>query len=198
VANDEGKTPNFDNLRMPGEEPAPAEHVAEPEVVAVAEAEPAAVAVPAEEIATPEKFADGEPPRLRDEEQGPSKLPIYLPVACAIGLPVAAFALAVLEMVFYSTAVYLIAVGYIPLALWAGRRSNTVYVVFVGCALAAVLTGVYCLWMEIGSYNYDIKAQEAKQRKVSMAWPSDGSREKGNSPHWREAPALACRSRTNG
>jgi hypothetical protein len=162
VANVEGETPNSDNLKTPGEEPAAAEHVAEPEAVSAA---------PVEKDDQPEKFPDGEPPRLHDEEKGPSKLPLYLPVAAAIALPVIALAIAVLGFVFYSTAIYIIAVGYIPLALWAGRKTNTVEVVLLGCVLAAVLTAVYCLWMEIGEYNYDIKAQEAKQKKVVMMWP---------------------------
>ena len=45
-----------------------------------------------------------------------------------------------------------------------GRKTNTVFVVFLGCVLAAVLTAVYCLWMELARYKFDIKAQDAKQR----------------------------------
>ena len=57
-----------------------------------------------------------------------------------------------------------------------GRKTNTVFVVILGCVLAAVLTSVYCLWMELVRYKFDIKAQDAKQR-VSMvsrplAWRS--------------------------
>jgi hypothetical protein len=167
VANLEGETPNSDDLKTPGEEP----QAMHPEIVEAAEAEPVAVAAPVEEVEEPAKLPDGRSPRLRDEEKGPSKLPVYLPIACAICLPIIALAFAFLGNLYYSTAIYIIALGYIPLALWASRRTNTVFVVFLGCVLAAVLTAVYCLWMEIGQYNYDIKAQEAKQKTVSLVWP---------------------------
>ncbi len=56
--------------------------------------------------------------------------------------------------------------------LWLGHKTNTVYVVILGCVLAAVLTAVYCLWTEMERYNFDIKAQEAKQR-VTMTAPCE-------------------------
>ena len=180
MAKSEDDIPNFDNLDTPDDELAPAEPVAEaaePEVVEIVEAEPAAVTPPAEEVAelvpsaeTKEEAQEEEEP----EEKGPSKLPLYLPVAAAVGLPVIALVGAFLfaggTIGAVSTAVYIIALGYIPLALWMGRTTNTVFVVILGCVLAAVLTSVYCLWMELGRYKFDIKAQDAKQR-VGVVWP---------------------------
>ena len=49
------------------------------------------------------------------------------------------------------------------------------YVVFLACVLAAVLTAVYCLWSELVRYKLDVKAQEAKQQGA-MAQPIDKSR----------------------
>jgi hypothetical protein len=169
VAKIDGDTPNFDHLNIPKGEPAPAEHAAEPEVVEVAEAQPAASEAPAEEIKEFEPLADKEEIEEEEEKQ-PSKLPVVLPALAAIGLPVIALALAVLGMVYFSTAIYIILLGYVPLALWLGRKTNTVFVVILGCVVAAVLTACYCLWMELGRYKYDVKAQEAKQR-VTMTEP---------------------------
>jgi hypothetical protein len=163
VAKVEDQTPGSDELTPLGEEPIAAEQAAE--------AEPVALAAPAEEVEAAAKVPDGEPPRLRGEKQGPSKLPVYLPAACALALPLIALGIAASGAIFYSTAVCIIVVGYIPLALWAARRTNSVFVVLLGCALAALLVGVYCLWMELASCKFDIKAQEAKQKKVSMTWP---------------------------
>ena len=90
-------------------------------------------------------------------------------MAVAVGLPVILLGLAVVNFVFFSTAIYLVAMGYTFLGLWIYRRTNTLYTVLLGCALAAVLTAVYCLWIEMGNYEFDLKAKDAKQR-ISAAW----------------------------
>jgi hypothetical protein len=198
VANTEGDIPNFDNLDLLGDEHAAAEPTAEPaepEIVEINEGEPAAAVLPAEEEAEPVRLADEkeeerkehEPDERLFEEKEPSKLPLYLPVAVAIGLPVIALALALVNVWTYSTAVYVIALGFIPLGLWLGRKTNTVYVVIMGCVLAALLTAVYCLWMYLARYNFDVKAQDAKQR-VSMVLP--GRPESEWATICRAAPAV--------
>ena len=164
MANVEGDIPNVDDLIKPGEDPSPTETAAEPHVGPVAtEAKPAKPAEPPE------------PPAEKESKPGLGKLLLLLPIAVAIGLPVIVLGLALFGFVYFSTAIYIIAMGFIPLALWMGRKTNTVYVVFLACVLAAVLTAVYCLWIEIGRYKFDVKAQEAKQRGV-MAQPIDKSR----------------------
>ena len=159
-----------------------------------ADSEPIAV-VPAEESQKAEPISD-DVHRLDDKQKGieegiekekeekarrnekesaektPSKLPVYLPAAASVILPVVVVALAVVHILSLSTAVYFIALGYVFLAVWLGRKTNTVYVVILGCVLAAVLTAVYCFWTELERYNFDIKAQEAKQR-VTMTAPRD-------------------------
>jgi uncharacterized protein (DUF58 family) len=80
--------------------------------------------------------------------------------------------LAWFEVMDFSTAVYIIGLGFLPLILWMGRMTNTVYVVFLGCILAALLTCLYCLWVMLAQYRFDVKASEAKQR-VAMAQPVD-------------------------
>lgn len=184
MAKPDDDIPDFEHLKALDDESAPVEPVAEetaaepaaePEVVEIVEAQPA-FAAPAEELKEIEPLAA--PPAGKEEEEEepeekePSKLPTLLPAAAAIGLPVIAIVLAVLAISLYSvdtvaaisTAVYVIVLGYIPLALWLGRKTNTVFVVMLGCILAAVFTGCYCLWMYMGRYKFDVKAQAAKQR----------------------------------
>ena len=201
MAKSEDHIPNFDNLDISDDKAAPSEPAsaepaepevveiaAEPEVVETVEAEvvepPAAAAPPAEEeagLAPPADKKEEEQEEKEPEEKEPSKLPLYLPVAAAIGLPVivllGAFLFAGGTIGAISTAVYIIILGYIPLGLWIERKTNTVFVVILGCVLAALLTAVYCLWMELGRYKFDIKAQDAKQR-VSVVWPGRSPGEK--------------------
>lgn len=179
MANAEGDIPNVDDLTKPGEEPAPAETAAEPEVGPLpTEVEPVEATTPTEpvEAAKPAEVTEpAEPPAEKESKLGLGTLLLYLPIVVAIGLPVIALAPALFGIVYFSTAIYIIALGFIPLALWMGRRTNTVEVVFLACILAAVLTAVYCLWIEAGRYKFDVKAQEAKQR-VGMVQPIDESR----------------------
>jgi len=62
------------------------------------------------------------------------------------------------------TALYLIGLCAIPFVIWKARRTSTIFTVFLGCILTALLTANYCLWMELRRYHFDLKAQEAKQR----------------------------------
>jgi hypothetical protein len=180
VAKSDGDIPNFEHLNIPDGELAPAEPVAEervaaPEVVEIVEAQPA-LAAPAEEIKEIGPPGDNDAHKEENEEEEeaeekkPSKLPVILPAVAAIGLPVIAVGLAAVDILYFSTAIYIVLLGYIPLALWLSRKTNTVFVVILGCVVAAVLTACYCLWMELGRYKYDVKAQEAKQR-VTMVEP---------------------------
>jgi len=149
VAKAEDDFPSFDSLNL-GDEPAEIEPAGEPEVVEVSEAEPIASVTPVEEVPQAEQPAE-EPEEPETEFEKPSQLPVVLPVAAAVGVPVIALVLAFTGLLFISTAVYLIALGYIGLALWVGRRTNTVYVVILACVVAAILTGVFCLWRGLGN-----------------------------------------------
>jgi hypothetical protein len=170
---------NLDALSLPGDEPAKLEPTADPEVVAVGEVEPIALATPSEVEAAkltepptkepePEKEI-GEPER-KFEKKGQS--PALLPLAAGVGVIVVLLGLALLKFVLFSTAVYLIALGCIPLGLWASRKTNTVFIVILGCILAAILTACFCLWREMGSYKFDVKAQDAKRITMMYDLPS--------------------------
>lgn len=184
MANVEGDSPNFDELKTPGEEAAAEEPVLEDatasaegtdeqpqpveatdtEAVEVEEAE-----VKAEEgKAAEEEKADESEKEEAEKEAG--KLPLVLELVGVIGVPLILLALFWFQIIFISTALFLIGVGFIPYGLWKGRKSNTVFAVFLGCTLVALLTASYCLWSVLRKYEFDLKAQEAKQR-VSMLPP---------------------------
>ena len=149
--------PNFDEMISPVEVAEPAEEPAGDEVKpADPHADPHPN--PHEDLFADEKKA-GDPSR-------------YLVIAGVIGIPVVFLLLAWFGLLNFPTAVYIICLAFIPLVLWMGRKTNTVYTVFLGCIIAALLTCVYCLWVALASYNFDVKAQEAKQR-VGMVEPVD-------------------------
>ena len=70
----------------------------------------------------------------------------FLVIAGVLGLAVVILLAAWTCYWNYSTAVYFIGLTFIPLMLWLGRKTNTVYVVFLGCIIAVLMTCVYCLW----------------------------------------------------
>ncbi len=117
------------------------------------------------EVAATEKEAEV-PGEEVPAEKPPSKWPRYLEIAILILVLLAISISAWQQWIFISTAIYILAVAAIPYALWKTRKTATIYTVFLGCVLAAILTAVYCLWVELGRYDFDIKAQEAKQRTV--------------------------------
>ncbi len=190
MANVDGDSPNFDELRALGEEPAAEgeaaptdETAAEPLAEEAAAAPPAAETTPPEgepaEAAEAEKPAEGIEKEEEEEEEEPSKLPLYLEIAALIFVPLILLAMASKDLGLANwdvlsiwTALYLIGLGLISYALWKSRATSTLFTVFLGCVLAAMLTGVYCLWIELGRYQYDINAQEAK-RKVGMVLPAE-------------------------
>jgi hypothetical protein len=190
VADVEGESPKFEELNLPGEESAASEPSAEPPADAAPssgaaseasfsrepQASETATEVEIAEAATEQSEADqrddeeGEEGEQPEEERPPNKLPLYLEYAGLACIPLILLVLGYFGVVFFSTALYLIALGLIPYGIWKGRETNTVFTVILGCALAAVFTAIFCLWMEFGRYQFDVKAQEVKQR-VSMVQP---------------------------
>lgn len=150
MANVNGESPNFnfDELEMLGEETAPVEPIAEPaaEQPIGTEREQADTEKP-EEGEVPEELAAGE------GEKKLGELPVYLEWGGATAISVILLALALLHILYFATAFYVISVGFVGYAIWKGRATNTVYTVILGCALVAVLTAIYCLWLEVGRYQ---------------------------------------------
>jgi hypothetical protein len=198
VANVEGDKPDFDKVKLPGEEEEslPAEPLADdlfqdfqdldtsefPEPLATDEAgfEPTAEPVaPEGEPAATEEAVEGVEPEGEAAEKpakAPGKLaalaqmPQYVEWGVAAGVSVLLLAIAVFGLIYFATAVYVISIGLVGYGIWKGGATNTVYTVILGCTLLAVLTAIYCLWLELGRYHFDIKAREAKQR-VSVSVP---------------------------
>ena len=188
MANVEGESPNFDEFKLPDEEVTPAEPdvegVASDEEIAASD-EPATTPIGDEGEQAIAETPEGEstPDEEPQEEVGkePSPMPVYLEWAGAIGIPLVLLILGWFGALLFSTAFYLIAVGFVPYGLWKGRKTSTVFTVILGCALVAILTALYCLWLELGTYQFDLKAQDAKQR-ISMVWPTEAGSLAKNDP----------------
>ena len=105
------------------------------------------------------------------DEKKADMTPLFL-TAGVLGLAVVLLLIAWAGLWNYSTAVYVTGLTFIPLLLWMGRKTNTVYTVFLGCVIAVLMTCIYCLWAVLAQYHFDVKASEAKQR-VGMAQPVD-------------------------
>lgn len=122
-------------------------------------AEPAAEA-PLEEAQAETKEEEVQPAK----EKKPFKLPRYFEPAAIVVIAAILLGIAALHVFGISTAVYLIAIGLIPYAIWKGGNTNNVYTVLLGFTLAAVVTAAFLLWLELERYHLDIKAREARQR----------------------------------
>ncbi len=163
MANVEGENPDFDALQVPGEGEAAVEPAAETEIASPSD----------ETLAEPIESLDESAAESEEEiEEAPAKdrgkMPVYIEWGCAIGLPVIILILAVSGILSYATAIYIIAVGFVPYGIWKGRETNTVYTVILGCALIAVLTAIYCLWMEVGRYEFQVNAKAASQQRIGQ------------------------------
>jgi hypothetical protein len=106
-----------------------------------------------------------------EEEKEPSKLPVLLEVLAVVGVPVVLVGLYFYGKMEYWTAGYAMAMTFIPYVLWKGRLTSTVFTVFLGCVLAAELTAIYVLFVELSRYNFDMKGRAGKQQRVAVVQP---------------------------
>ena len=95
-------------------------------------------------------------------ENSSRRLPAHFELGLAIAAGVLLLALGLIHVLYLSTAVYLISVALLIYLMWRGRETNTVYTVILGCASIAILTALYCLWLELGRYHLDVKARQSK------------------------------------
>lgn len=162
MADFEGDKPNFDELNALGDELAAGD-----EAVEQLETAEGLEAVD-EEKAADDQAAETEESKEEAKEK-PRKKSFLVEAAAAIGIPIAFAGLFLANVLFLSTAVFLALMCFIPLGLWMGRRSNTVFTIFLSITLAALFTACFCLWVELrDGYDFDIKAKEAR---VSMVQP---------------------------
>jgi hypothetical protein len=125
----------------------------------------AAATETAAEEPTEEAKEEGEEEGVKPPaEKKPFKLPWYLELAAVAVIALILLGIAAMHFLYFSTALYVIALGLIPYGIWKTGETSNVYTVILGCALAAVLTAAYCLWIELERYDLDIKARTAKQR----------------------------------
>jgi hypothetical protein len=135
----------------------------------VKEVVPAAVL---DEAEAPEEVKEAKRPvDLFADEKKTDRTP-FLIVGGAFGLAVVLLILARAKFWDYSTAVYFAGLTFVPVLLWLGRKTNTVYVVLLACAIAVLMTSIVFLWWSWAKYERDIRAADIKQR-VSMVRPAD-------------------------
>lgn len=171
MSNFDEDNPNFedlDDLMTPGDDLAPLEPDMElpDELATVEPVEMEDVPVEDEQaLQEQEEASESEP----DEQplEKPTGLPPYLGLAGVVAGAVIVLALVFLHFIYLGTAIYAICVGLVLYGIWKDREMNTVYTALLGCALIAVLTAVYCLWIELGRYQFDISAK--RQANVSSS-----------------------------
>ena len=204
MAKAEGEGPDFDEMKMPGEEDAsagmeplsddlfedfqPLDAAEFGELPPLDEAAPApAIEAPVTEAAAPTEApaeeAKVEPGPAEKSSKAPAKgsgraslltqSPTYVTWAAAAGVSVLLVILAFIGLLYLATAIFLAALVLVGVGIWVGRETNSVYTVILACALVAVLTAVYCLLLELGRYNMDVKARSAKQH-ASISQPMKG------------------------
>jgi hypothetical protein len=157
---DSGQPP-VDEASAPVEESVPLDEVMEPEVPAdLSEAE------------APEEIKEIKKPVDLFADEKKTDMTPFLVIAGVFGLAVVFLILAWANFWNYSTALYFAGLTFLPLLLWLGRKTNTVYVVLLACVIAVLMTSIFCLWTVLAKYHFDIKAAEAKER-VGMVQPVD-------------------------
>ena len=172
-------------------EPTETAEVAEPVEAAASGAEPAATGEELSEfISEPAEPADKEkkkgkekkkkekPPKAEKKklEAGAAKkwllhILFHVPWAVAAGLCVFIYLFLIASGVQHALwhAVYLISLVVLATTIlmtrriWAKFSSTAFYTIALGCSLAAVLTGVYYLGLELYVQNWDTAAQQSKQ-----------------------------------
>jgi len=58
---------------------------------------------------------------------------------------------------------YVLSLVFIAYTLWKARETETPYRVMLAISLSAILTALFCLFLELKTYDYDINAETAKQ-----------------------------------
>jgi hypothetical protein len=181
VSNVDGEDFNLEDLELPDDE------LLSEESAEVLESMPEAESALVEPVdVEPLEEIDGLPPADIELQEEPEeavppaavsksdKMALYIELGSAIGVSVLLLAIAVIGLVYISTALFLISVAAVGYAIWRNRETSTIYTILLGCALIAVLTSLYCLWSEIGRYEFDIRARGARQR-VGMLQPAEKS-----------------------
>jgi hypothetical protein len=180
-------TPSFDNLddlMMPDGESdlfGPMDELPVEELPA-AEGVPEAIveSVPGDEASVPTETATEEVAEKAADEpskDASGKKSPYLEWGIAAGAGALFLVLGVIGLLNLSTSVFLIAVGAVGYEMWRERERINIYTAMLGCALILVMTGIYCLWTELGRYQFEIKA---KQRASLSATDRPGVAERNS------------------
>ena len=183
MAKSEEKTPDFDDLNLPeGQseqgfedllgEPSAFEELAESDdfsgIQKLSDSSLNPVE-PVDEIVDPiddeVPLAEVEEPPVETAtlEAAPSRWPYFAELGAVIAIPLLLVVLAVVQIIYLPTAIWLIGLGLVPYGIWKGRDTSA-YTIFLGCVLVAILTAIYFLWIELVRYNYEIKVRSGRSR----------------------------------
>ena len=130
------------------------------------------------EVAKPDaeeaaQLQPGEVEEASSERTG--KLPAYaepgaVAAVCVGILGATYFAVASTGGLFFwcVLSIYLLAMFLVAYVLWKNRETCTLYQVMLALSLLALLTAILCVVWELKAYEYDIKAEGAKQRAAAL------------------------------
>jgi len=182
VSNAEGEKPDFDELEplddldMPEDvDPSADLDFTEPDFTEPDFTEPGETDGAAEQAAIGdvqfEPEVEAEEVEPQEKPKPASKLPLIVELVVFLGVCGGVLAWTYFEfadsegLFFWSIlAIFLLALVSIPFVLWKSRKTCTPYRVMLALSLAAILTAAFCLFLELKTYDYDIKAEGAKQR----------------------------------
>ncbi len=162
----------------PGTEP-PAEAEGGEDLAAMVEPADAGTATPEGEEPI---VAEVEPSETPEEEVEPKKKAFGLAfhvqwivaaaacVAVALGLTSAHVPYAVWHASYVIAMIVLVSATWMSRKVWARFQVTALYTVLLAGALAALLTGVYCLGLELYVYGWDLKAKQASQAAASATF----------------------------
>ncbi|MEN6407311.1 MAG: hypothetical protein ABFC77_12675 [Thermoguttaceae bacterium] len=182
MANSEDENFDFGDLNLPNDDLPPLDQPLDETDLPPA-ADLPAVEAPLDEILASETPVAEQPSDAKSEPSEPAAAESVEPLSKeprdlssvweygGLGLGVVVLlAIGWLHLVYFSTAIYVISVGLVGYGIWKGRRTNSIFTVFLACALLAVLTAVYCLWLELGRYQFEVKAKNARRAAVSQTF----------------------------
>ena len=139
MSNLDGHDPNFDELKAPGKETAPEEQAVELAAEPTAEQPPEAEGEQVEiETAQRENCRRRGSKKVlpRRPEKGRRRAASCRSPWCGAlaSLSPSSFSRWFFQVLYLSTAIYLVSVGLVAFGVWRGRETNTAYTVLLACA----------------------------------------------------------------
>jgi hypothetical protein len=149
----------------------PAELAEVAEAAEVAEVGEAVAAEEAEAI----EGAEAEPLEKKRKKRNPAMMPAFEWMGLVLVGVGIYYVLALVSPHALMDAIYVILMAAIPLTLlqtrkkWREPKASSPYLMVLSLTLVALLTGTYCLGLEVSAYNWDLKASTAPHVDLTPA-----------------------------